>query len=152
MASCWRGQGYTIREMTNGCICCTIGGTLGLALQDVAALKPDVIFIEATGLADPVELMDQATKEEVLPLVRLASLIAVLDPINFSRLAEEMHSGIRQQTELADVVGIQQTGSGRRVYYGRTGGADSSVKSTHGDCSDRAWRNGLRPDCLPPNR
>ena len=99
-----RGQGHTIREMTNGCICCTIGGTLGLALQDVAALKPDVIFIEATGLADPVELMDQATKEEVLPLVRLASLIAVLDPINFSRLAEEVHSGIRQQTELADVV------------------------------------------------
>ena len=103
-----RGQGYTIREMTNGCICCTIGGTLGLALQDVAALKPDVIFIEATGLADPVELMDQVTKEEVLPLVRLASLVAVLDPINFSRLAEEVHSGIRQQTELADVVLINK--------------------------------------------
>ncbi len=99
-----RGQGYSIREMTNGCICCTIGGTLGLALQDVAALKPDVIFIEATGLADPVELIDQATKEEVLPLVRLASLIAVLDPVNFNRLAEEVHSGIRQQTMLADVV------------------------------------------------
>ena len=99
-----RGQGYSIREMTNGCICCTIGGTLGLAIQDVAALKPDVIFIEATGLADPVELIDQATKEEVLPLVRLASLIAVLDPVNFSRLAEEVHAGIRQQTELADVV------------------------------------------------
>ena len=99
-----RGQGYSIREMTNGCICCTIGGTLGLAIQDVAALKPDVIFIEATGLADPVELMDQATKEEVLPLVRLASLVAVLDPVNFSRLAEEVHSGIRQQTELADIV------------------------------------------------
>ena len=99
-----RGQGYSIREMTNGCICCTIGSTLGLALQDVAGLKPDVIFIEATGLADPVELIDQATKEEVLPLVRLASLIAVLDPVNFNRLAEEVHSGIRQQTMLADVV------------------------------------------------
>jgi len=55
-----RGQGFTIREMTNGCICCTIGGTLGLALQEVAARKPDVIFIEATGLADPIELVDQA--------------------------------------------------------------------------------------------
>jgi G3E family GTPase len=79
-----RGQGYSVREMTNGCICCTIGGTLGLALQEVASLKPDVIFIEATGLADPVELIDQATKEDVLPLVRLASLVAVLDPLNFS--------------------------------------------------------------------
>jgi G3E family GTPase len=103
-----RGQGYTVREMTNGCICCTIGGTLGLALQEVAALKPDVIFIEATGLADPVELIDQATKEDVLPLVRLASLIAVLDPLNFARLAEEVHSGIRQQTELADLVLINK--------------------------------------------
>ncbi len=103
-----RGQGYAVREMTNGCICCTIGGTLGLVLQEVASLKPDVIFIEATGLADPVELIDQITKEEVLPLVRLASLIAVLDPLNFARLAEELHSGIRQQTELADVVLINK--------------------------------------------
>jgi G3E family GTPase len=103
-----RGQGYSVREMTNGCICCTIGGTLGLAIQDVISFKPDVIFIEATGLADPVELIDQITKEEVLPFVRLTSLIAVLDPINFDRLAEEMHSGIRQQTELADVVLINK--------------------------------------------
>ena len=99
-----RGQGYSIREMTNGCICCTIGGTLGLAIQDVAALKPDIIFVEATGLADPIELIDQATKEEVLTVVRLASLIAVLDPINFAHLAKELHAGIQQQTELADFV------------------------------------------------
>jgi G3E family GTPase len=94
--------------MTNGCICCTIGSTLGLALQDVAALRPDVIFIEATGLADPVELIDQVTKEDVLSLVRLASLIAVLDPVNFTHLAEELHSGIRQQTELADFIVINK--------------------------------------------
>lgn len=103
-----RGQGYSVREMTNGCICCTIGATLGLAIQDVLAFKPEVIFIEATGLADPIELVDQITKEDVLPFVRLASLIAVLDPINFTRLAEEMHSGIRQQTALADVVLINK--------------------------------------------
>jgi G3E family GTPase len=103
-----RGQGYTVREMTNGCICCTIGGTLGLALQEVVARKPDIILIEATGLADPVELIDQTTKEDVLPLVRLASLVAVLDPVNFARLAEEVHSGIREQTELADFVLINK--------------------------------------------
>jgi G3E family GTPase len=103
-----RGQGYSVREMTNGCICCTIGGTLGLAIQDVLTFKPEVIFIEATGLADPVELVDQITKEDVLPFVRLASIIAVVDPINFARLAEEVHSGIRQQTELADVVLINK--------------------------------------------
>ena len=99
-----RGQGFSVREMSNGCICCTIGATLGLALQEVAALEPDVIFVEATGLADPIELIDQATREEVLTVVRLASLIAVLDPVNFARLAEELHAGIRQQTELADFV------------------------------------------------
>jgi len=103
-----RGQGYAVREMTSGCICCTIGGTLGLALQEVVTLRPDVIFIEATGLADPIELIDQTTKEDVLPFVRLASLIAVLDPVNFTYLAEEIHSGIRQQTELADFILINK--------------------------------------------
>lgn len=104
-----RGQGYSVREMTNGCICCTIGSTLGLALHEVATLKPDVIFIETTGLADPVELIDQVTKEDALPLVRLTSLVAVLDPVNFARLAEQIHSGIRQQTELADFVLINKS-------------------------------------------
>jgi len=103
-----RGQGYSVREMTNGCICCTIGSTLGLALQEVAALKPDVMFIEATGLADPIELIDQITKEDALPLVRLTSLVAVLDPVNLARLVEQVHSGIRQQTELADFVLINK--------------------------------------------
>ena len=59
-----------------------------------------------TGVA--IELIDQATKEEVLPLVRLTSLVAVLDPVNFAHMAEAMHSGIRQQTELADFVLINK--------------------------------------------
>src|SRR2546425_11544283 len=74
-----RGQGYAVREMTNGCICCTIGGSLGLALQEVVALKRDVVFVEATGLADPLDLIDQITKQDVLPFVRLPSLAAASD-------------------------------------------------------------------------
>lgn len=103
-----RGQGYAVKELTNGCICCTIGGNLALALQDVVALQPDVIFVEATGLADPIELLDQTTREEVLPLVRVASLIAVLDPVSCIRLAEESGFGVRQHTALADFVLINK--------------------------------------------
>ena len=144
-----RGQGHTIREMTNGCICCTIGGTLGLAIQDVAALKPDVIFIEATGLADPVELMDQATKEEVLPLVRLASLIAVLDPINFSRLAEEVHSGIRQQTELADVVVLNKRDLADEAVLAELEAQIRQLNPRTAIVRTERGGNGLRRDCRP---
>ena len=38
----------------------------------------------------------------------LTTLVAVLDPVNFQYLAEAMHSGIRQQTELADFVLINK--------------------------------------------
>ena len=103
-----RGKGYMVKELTNGCICCTIGGNLALALQDVVALRPDIIFVEATGLADPVEILDQMTKEEVLPLVRVASLVAVLDPVSFARFSTEEGLGVREHTELADLILINK--------------------------------------------
>jgi len=103
-----RGKGYAVRELTNGCICCTLGGNLPLALQEVVALGPDVIFVEASGLADPVELLDQLTKEEVLPLVRMVSLIAVFDPISFTRLTEEEGQGVREHMALADLIIINK--------------------------------------------
>ncbi|MEO7203016.1 MAG: GTP-binding protein, partial [Candidatus Tumulicola sp.] len=42
-------------ELTNGCMCCTIGGDLILALQELVTRDavPERIVIEASGVADP---------------------------------------------------------------------------------------------------
>jgi G3E family GTPase len=103
-----RGRGFAVKELTNGCICCTLGGNLALAIKDVVALSPDVIFVEATGLADPVELLEQVTREEVLPLVRTASLISILDPLSFARLGRDEGIGVSEHTAMADLVVVNK--------------------------------------------
>jgi len=49
-----KAQGYSAMELENGCICCTLAGTLQSALKGIVKdIKPDIILIEPTGLALP---------------------------------------------------------------------------------------------------
>ncbi len=46
-------SGVTIREITGGCVCCTVRGRLGEAIREIAAeLHPDFIVMEPSGAAD----------------------------------------------------------------------------------------------------
>ena len=47
-------EGFQVREITAGCICCTLTGELTLAVNELAEQwHPDWLVIEATGLARP---------------------------------------------------------------------------------------------------
>lgn len=60
-----------MREMLSGCICCTIRGDLGMEIRDlIADRSPDLILIEATGVANPMEIFDSVTEAAFLvPIV-----------------------------------------------------------------------------------
>ena len=48
-----------LKELLDGCICCTIQDKLEAQLQGLLVeSKPEVIYIEATGAAHPVEVLD----------------------------------------------------------------------------------------------
>ncbi len=67
-------------EMLGGCICCSIRGDLGMEIQElVAAHRPDVILIESTGAANPLEIIDGVTEAALLVRVELQSVITVVD-------------------------------------------------------------------------
>ncbi len=67
-------------ELLSGCICCTIRGDLGLALTDlVQREQPDVILIESTGAANPVEIIDVVTEASMLVKTRLQAVVTVVD-------------------------------------------------------------------------
>jgi G3E family GTPase len=67
-------------EMLSGCICCTIRGDLGMELRElVQANAPDVIFIECTGAANPMEILDGVTDASLLTELELKSVITVVD-------------------------------------------------------------------------
>ncbi|MDF2927001.1 MAG: cobalamin biosynthesis protein [Paenibacillaceae bacterium] len=69
-------------EMLDGCICCTVRGDLGITIQQlVKDEQPDIIFIEATGVANPMEILDGVTEASLYMKVEMKGVITVADAV-----------------------------------------------------------------------
>ncbi|MDI4645713.1 CobW family GTP-binding protein [Cohnella hashimotonis] len=67
-------------ELLGGCICCSVKNDLGLSLLQLAREhRPDVIWIESTGVAQPLEMMDAVTEVSMYAKLELRGLITVVD-------------------------------------------------------------------------
>lgn len=74
----------SIREMLSGCICCTIRGDLGMEIRNLMIEQsPDLILIEATGVANPVEIFEAVTEAAMLVPIEIHSMISVVDAAHF---------------------------------------------------------------------
>lgn len=64
-------------QLTNGCICCTLGGTLAEQLAKAMRLKasPEAVFIETSGVADPARIADIARLSHRLTLKEVVCLV-----------------------------------------------------------------------------
>jgi G3E family GTPase len=71
-------------EMLNGCICCTIREDLSKSLLTmVRNEKPDVIIIESTGIANPLELIEVITNTSLIVEIDLRLVITVVSAPHF---------------------------------------------------------------------
>lgn len=63
-------------QLSNGCICCTLGGTLAEQLAKAMRLrdKPGAVFIETSGVADPARIADIAKVSRRLDLAEVVCL------------------------------------------------------------------------------
>jgi G3E family GTPase len=102
-------DGETI-SLTNGCVCCTIGDNLGLALHDLAERPdgPEHIVIEASGVADPGKIAHYAASH---PRLVLDSIVVIADAETIRERAADKYVGdlVRLQLANADVVVLSKT-------------------------------------------
>lgn len=74
-------------EMLSGCICCTIRSDLS---SEIAMLiqreRPDVIVIEATGIANPMEILDATAEASLYMRIDVKKLITVVDAAHLLHL------------------------------------------------------------------
>lgn len=95
----------TTMTLTNGCVCCSIGGgfldTLGRILDD--AIPFDHIIIEASGVGDPWRIAEIALVE---PSLRLNAVIVVADASRISKLLIDSRVGdtVRGQFDRCSLV------------------------------------------------
>lgn len=77
-------------ELLGGCICCTVRGDLGLQLSQLITTEaPDVIVIEATGAANPMEIFDAVTEVSLYMKLEIKPMITVVDSAHFLELYQK---------------------------------------------------------------
>ena len=73
-----------VKEIVNGCLCCTKVGELADALRALHSLGPHRILVEASGSALPGPLVWEIEKET--DIVRVDGVVTVVDCANFARI------------------------------------------------------------------
>jgi len=93
---------YSVTEIDEGCVCCTLVGNLRKALNQILSqFQPDTIVLETTGLANPFNLMDELV--EIEELVRFDSLTTVVDCANFME-SLAAYGVASEQIRAADII------------------------------------------------
>ncbi|QOY35972.1 CobW family GTP-binding protein [Anaerobacillus isosaccharinicus] len=101
-----------VLEMLNGCICCSIQGDFTQELHSfLTSLNeedvPDFLFIEGTGVANPLEIVDALTDPLLIDDVDLYSIINLIDGSKYL----EYHSIFSSSKEVRTVLKSQVTTS-----------------------------------------
>lgn len=77
-------------ELLAGCICCSASADLSMELTTLVKRDaPDVIVIEATGAANPLDIIDNVTETSLYTKVELKGLITVVDAAHLLGLYRE---------------------------------------------------------------
>ncbi len=101
------GQNYAVTEVDEGCVCCTLAGSLRSALSDILSkFQPDFVVLETTGLANPANLLSEIA--DLDDMLEFSSVTTILDAPGAKRALTE-HEVARSQVRLADVLLINKT-------------------------------------------
>ncbi|NLI82856.1 MAG: GTP-binding protein [Deltaproteobacteria bacterium] len=98
--------GYTVAELDEGCVCCSLAGNLGRAVSGILErFTPDSVILETSGLANPFNLYEEL--EALSERLRLDATVTVVDAVN---LEEALAQGpiAADQIRAADILVINK--------------------------------------------
>lgn len=102
-----KAQGYDAIELPNGCICCSLSGTLQSALKNIKKdIDPDIIIIEPTGLALPHKVKELVNVAMIDP--DDIFIIGVADVQRFDDLVKKKEQFFKMQMSNADFILINK--------------------------------------------
>lgn len=109
------GTDVALRELLNGCICCTIKDEVEIQLLMLYQQeKPDVIYIEATGVAHPIEILDACMSPVIAPHVHVRSIISIVDSkrwLDRKQLNNQLQKLLEEQVKYGDQILLNKSDS-----------------------------------------
>ncbi|WP_114766704.1 CobW family GTP-binding protein [Vibrio rhodolitus] len=153
-------QQIFIREVPGGCMCCTAGLPMQIALNLLLAeAKPDRLLIEPTGLGHPKEVLQVLSTDHYRQILTLQKNITLVDARKLSDVRYTEHDTFNQQIAIADtVVGnkhdLYQEGDAQKLaeYVAQVGRPQTKVIfSEHGMIDFTEFEGRTMIDANPPH-
>lgn len=102
--------GLSVRELENGCICCTLKDDLFTILDDLMRNNPpDRIIIEPTGVFVFEDIFGIINDPKLNSSYKIGSVAAVCDAINFTQHQKRYNMFFKQQISHANSLYISKT-------------------------------------------
>lgn len=100
-----QARGVFIREVPGGCMCCTAGLPMQVALnQLLTQAQPDRLLIEPTGLGHPEEVLQSLSTEHYRDVLALQKILTLVDARKLSDSRYTEHKTFNQQIAMADTI------------------------------------------------
>ena len=99
------GIPFSLLEINNGSVfcACLLDSFIERMAEFIHTYQPEAIFLEATGLADPVSMAQVMQATEVENQIFLGGIWTVVDCANFNR-SHKYIQRVRHQIQIADIV------------------------------------------------
>lgn len=127
------GRNVNLVELTSGCLCCTLRGSLTSAVEELrekAAVEQ--IVVEATGVASPGDMLEDLNDSRVAGDLAVGPLVTVVDAPKFTRLQEMLGEFYEDQVENADVLVLNKIDLATREELDR---AEAAVREINPDAT-----------------
>lgn len=98
-------QGVFIHEVPGGCMCCTAGLPMQIALNVLLTkARPDRLLIEPTGLGHPLEVLATLSGEHYQESLSIHKIVTLVDARCLADNRYTEHETFNQQISIADVI------------------------------------------------
>ncbi|ADH97801.1 CobW family GTP-binding protein [Salisediminibacterium selenitireducens] len=102
------GDGTPLKELLGGCVCCSLSDKLEIQLHGLVRDHTlDVIYIETTGVAHPVDVLEACMTPLLVDDLRIRSVVTLLDLVAWGErrsLSAAVQQLMREQVRNADLV------------------------------------------------
>ncbi len=100
-----KGNSIDVVQLSTGCLCCTLKGSLEAAVLELDA-KSDIdhIIIEATGVAEPEQVMASFAADEFAERFEVGPMVTVVDAPKFMKIRTMLGPFYEAQIEKSDYV------------------------------------------------
>lgn len=104
------GGGLSVRELANGCICCTMRLGFEQTLFEIYEdIRPDRVIVEPTGVFITEDFLDVFKSEFLKNKYELGTVVAVVDAQNFRKVYGAYGHIFDRQISISDTIYLNKT-------------------------------------------